>query len=80
MSEVTIRVRDGGPYRVEGPLILLDAEGNPFPLVAGQVVTLCRCGQSRTKPFCDSSHRRVGFDSRPRAPQAEGQDGGSAGA
>ena len=79
MSEVTIRVRDDGPYRVEGPLTLLDAEGNPFPLVADKVVALCRCGHSQGKPFCDGSHRRAGFDSRPRAPRPEEGEGGSAG-
>jgi CDGSH-type Zn-finger protein len=74
MSEVTIKVRDDGPYRVEGPLTLIDADANAFPLVAGQVVALCRCGHSERKPFCDGSHRRVGFESRPRAVPPEGAE------
>jgi len=69
MSDVTIRVRDDGSCRVEGPVTLLDGEGNAFPLVPGARVALCRCGHSETKPFCDGTHRRVGFSSRPRAPQ-----------
>lgn len=71
MAAVTLKVRDNGPYRVEGPFALVDAEGNAFPLAEGQVVVLCRCGHSEEKPFCDASHRRVGFESRPRAPRAE---------
>ena len=47
---------------VFAPISLLDAEGNPLVL-DGNEVWLCRCGHSETKPFCDSSHRRVGFES-----------------
>ena len=80
MSEVIIKVRDDGSYRVEGPVTLLDAEGSPFPLEAGGVIALCRCGQSEAKPFCDGSHRRVGFSSRPRAPRPGEGEGEAAGA
>jgi CDGSH-type Zn-finger protein len=68
----TITVRDNGNLRVEGPLTLLDGEGNPFELEAGRSVFLCRCGGSATKPFCDGSHRSNGFTSAVRAPKAEG--------
>ena len=61
MADVTIKVRANGPYKVEGPVRVVDAEGNEFVLPEGEGVVLCRCGQSRTKPFCDKSHRRVGF-------------------
>jgi CDGSH-type Zn-finger protein len=69
MSEVTITVRANGPYKVVGPVTITDAEGVPFELPEGSSVVLCRCGHSRNKPFCDTSHRRVGFvadDSAPR--------------
>jgi CDGSH-type Zn-finger protein len=49
----------------------VDAEGVAFELPEGSAIALCRCGQSRNKPFCDSSHKRVGFvanDSAPRRP------------
>ena len=61
MTEVTIRARANGPYRVEGPVRVIDGEGNEFVLPEGSSIALCRCGHSLTKPFCDKSHRRVGF-------------------
>jgi CDGSH-type Zn-finger protein len=63
MSDVKVTVRNNGPLRVEGDLVLLDMEGRPFGLGGRTVVSLCRCGQSANKPFCDGSHARVGFDS-----------------
>jgi CDGSH-type Zn-finger protein len=71
MAEVTIKARTNGPYKVEGPVRVIDAEGNEFVLPEGSPVVLCRCGQSASKPFCDKSHRRIGFvadDSAPRVP------------
>jgi CDGSH-type Zn-finger protein len=69
MAEVTIKARANGPYKVEGPVRVVDAEGNEFVLPPGDAIVLCRCGHSQTKPFCDASHRRAGFsadDSVPR--------------
>jgi CDGSH iron-sulfur domain-containing protein 3 len=70
MSDVTITVRDNGNYRVEGPITILDGEGRPILVPEGKAVLLCRCGHSATKPFCDSSHRREGFESVIRAGDA----------
>lgn len=64
-NKATIIVRDDGSLRVSGPVQLLDAEGNAFE--TKQSFSLCRCGHSENKPFCDGSHRRVGFESAPRA-------------
>ena len=64
--EVVIKVRDDGPYKVTGRVLLIDADGNRFEIEEGPIV-LCRCGQSQTKPFCDASHKRTGFSSCPRA-------------
>ena len=61
MSEVTIKARANGPYRVDGPVRVLDADGTEFVLPQGSAIVLCRCGHSANKPFCDKSHRRVGF-------------------
>ncbi len=66
--EVTIQVRDNGNYKITGPIRIVDAEGNELVLPPGTAVTLCRCGHSETKPFCDGSHKRVGFQSVVRAP------------
>lgn len=61
MSDVTITVRRNGPYKVVGPVRIVDPDGTPFEVPEGSGIVLCRCGQSETKPFCDSSHKRVGF-------------------
>ena len=71
--EVEIEVRDSGPYRVRGPISLLDADGNAYDVddhrIGGEdgFVALCRCGDSSTKPFCDGTHKRNGFDAGERA-------------
>src|SRR5205807_8287574 len=64
---VEIKVRDNGPYKVTGPIRLVDVEGRAWELPAGESVALCRCGQSKAKPFCDRSHRETGFASCERA-------------
>ena len=61
MVEVTIKARRNGPYKIEGPVRVIDADGNEFVLPEGSGIVLCRCGHSRTKPFCDSTHKRIGF-------------------
>jgi CDGSH-type Zn-finger protein len=68
---VEIKVRDNGPYKVSGPVRLVDPEGGVFELPPGEVVALCRCGQSQTKPFCDASHKSTGFESCARAARTE---------
>ena len=63
---VEIKVRDDGPYKVTGPVRIVDADGGVFEVEAGRPVALCRCGRSQTKPFCDASHKS-GFESCVRA-------------
>ncbi len=61
MADVSIRPLKNGPYEVSGPVDLRDADGNPKP--AGEdPIYLCRCGRSSNKPFCDGTHRKVGFE------------------
>ena len=67
MDDVTIQVRLNGPYLVRGPITLVDADGNEFELPKGSGVALCRCGGSTTKPFCDGTHSKTGFDAATRA-------------
>ena len=55
-----IKVRENGPYRVSGDFRLVDAEGREIdtkPYEKAGSIVLCRCGESKTKPFCDKSHR-----------------------
>lgn len=49
-----------GPYLVRGEFQLTDQEGRPIETRRG-TIALCRCGASRTKPFCDGTHKAVGF-------------------
>jgi CDGSH-type Zn-finger protein len=63
MSEVRITVKDNGPYRIEGSMTILDANGNAYGLGGRTGLSLCRCGHSENKPFCDGSHAKVGFAS-----------------
>jgi CDGSH iron-sulfur domain-containing protein 3 len=72
--QVVIKVRDNGPYKVTGPVRIVDVDGNAWELPEGAVV-LCRCGQSRTKPFCDSSHKSSGFSSCERVSGVRTPDG-----
>ncbi len=65
---VEIKVRDDGPYKVTGPIRLIDADGRAWELGDDRPVALCRCGLSRTKPFCDRTHREEGFRSCERVP------------
>ena len=63
MATTRITVRTDGSIRVEGDFEIVDMEGRPFGLAGRTRVTLCRCGQSSNKPFCDSTHKTCGFES-----------------
>jgi CDGSH-type Zn-finger protein len=59
-----IKVRKNGPLVVSGEdFKLSDDAGNAFGLGGRAAISLCRCGQSQNKPFCDGSHNRQGFES-----------------
>jgi uncharacterized Fe-S cluster protein YjdI/CDGSH-type Zn-finger protein len=55
----TIEVMDKGPYVIHGRVKIEDVKGKT--LIQEGPFALCRCGQSKSKPFCDSTHRKVGF-------------------
>ncbi len=68
MADVVVTVRDSGPNRIQGPLTVVDLEGSVIRAVPeGERVALCRCGESHTKPFCDGTHKEIGFQSVVRA-------------
>jgi CDGSH-type Zn-finger protein len=59
---VTIRTRENGPLVIHGPVRIVDHLGNEFtPPPGKEQIALCRCGQSKNRPFCDGSHRGCGF-------------------
>ncbi|HET9767231.1 MAG TPA: CDGSH iron-sulfur domain-containing protein [Thermoanaerobaculia bacterium] len=74
MTTVKITVRANGPYRVEAPegnVELVDAQGNPYDLTGKPAFSLCRCGGSLNKPFCDGTHSRTGFQAAEAAVRKE---------
>ena len=77
--EVKIVVRSSGSYRVYGPVRLVDADGNEYDLdvkrIGGSFISLCRCGGSKTKPFCDGTHKRNGFEACEKATDPEWRTG-----
>jgi len=56
-----IIVNNNGSLKVEGDFEILDAQGNTYGLQGRTVLSLCRCGHSKNKPFCDGSHKN-GFE------------------
>jgi CDGSH-type Zn-finger protein len=63
LAATKITVRTNGPLRVEGDFEICDLQGRVFGLAGRTGISLCRCGHSEDKPFCDGSHKRVGFQS-----------------
>jgi uncharacterized Fe-S cluster protein YjdI len=56
-----IRASENGPLLVSGGVRILDADGTV--LYEGEKAALCRCGGSGNKPFCDGTHKQIGFRS-----------------
>ena len=63
MPTTRITVLNSASLRVEGDFEIVDQQGKPFGLAGRTKVSLCRCGHSNNKPFCDSAHKTCGFDS-----------------
>jgi len=63
----TITPKQNGSLRIEGDFRIIDMQGNVYDLGGRTSVSLCRCGQSKNKPFCDSSHRTAGFEAESKA-------------
>lgn len=57
----TIKTLVDGPLRIEGNFSLVNAEGEVIS--EKSKLSLCRCGASKNKPFCDGAHRDIGFSS-----------------
>jgi CDGSH-type Zn-finger protein len=64
MADTTdINVLPNGPLRISGTFVIKDGQGKEFGLSGRTTISLCRCGFSENKPFCDGSHARKGFQS-----------------
>ena len=61
MADVTIKALKNGPYEVAGGAKVLDSTGKEYAESQIPPVYLCRCGASKNKPFCDGSHKDIGF-------------------
>lgn len=72
MAGTKITVNSNGSLRVEGDFEILDKDGKRYDLGGRTLVSICRCGRSNNKPFCDGSHRghfeheAVAFDLPPK--------------
>jgi CDGSH-type Zn-finger protein len=71
-----ITVNRNGSLRVQGDdFVIVDVTGKEYGLGGRTTVSLCRCGASKNQPFCDGSHREIGFQHRAEAydlpPRAE---------
>ena len=65
MADLTIEIKKNGPLIVSGNVELKDSDGNAYP--PKDRMALCRCGASTTKPFCDGTHSKIGFQAAERA-------------
>ena len=59
---LVIRLRENGPLLIQGVAKVVDHQGNEFTIPPGKdTIALCRCGQSKNKPFCDGTHKTCSF-------------------
>ena len=61
MAEGKINALKNGPYEVAGGAKLFDHQGKEYQEAQFEPIYLCRCGQSKNKPFCDGTHNDIGF-------------------
>ena len=72
MAGCKITVLSNGSLKIEGDFEVTDREGNIYNLQGRPIISLCRCGRSANKPFCDGSHKghfehdATAFDLPPR--------------
>ena len=59
MGEATIDISRNGPLKITGLSVCRNSRGEPIPVQ--ETVYFCRCGGSKNKPFCDGTHKKIGF-------------------
>jgi CDGSH-type Zn-finger protein len=57
MNKTKLTINSNGSIKIEGDIEITDMQGNTYGLQERTVVSLCRCGHSANKPFCDGSHK-----------------------
>ena len=57
MSGTKITVNDNGSLKIEGDFEIVDKNGTQYDLGGREIISVCRCGLSKNKPFCDGSHK-----------------------
>ena len=67
MSDTNVQVLTNGPLRITGDFEISDGSGAKFDLAGRTTISLCRCGHSANKPFCDGGHNKAGFQSDEKA-------------
>ncbi|GGA98728.1 CDGSH iron-sulfur domain-containing protein [Puia dinghuensis] len=73
MATTKITVNSNGSIKLEGDFEIIDRNGTPYGLGGREIVSICRCGRSQNKPFCDGSHKghfehdATAFDLPPKA-------------
>lgn len=72
MNKTKIVVNSNGSLKIEGDFEIVDSTGTAYGLQGRTIVSICRCGLSKNKPFCDGSHKEnfdhqaVAFDLPPK--------------
>lgn len=72
MPNTKITVLSNGSLKIEGDFEITDKHGSIYNLQGREAVSLCRCGNSKNKPFCDGSHKghfehdAIAFDLPPK--------------
>lgn len=57
MASTKIIVKSNGSLKIEGDFEMVDIDGNVYGLAGRERISICRCGLSQNKPFCDGSHK-----------------------
>lgn len=61
MNKTKLTINNNGSIKIDGDFEILDSSGSAYGLQGRTVVSLCRCGHSANKPFCDGSHNKDSF-------------------
>jgi CDGSH-type Zn-finger protein len=57
MLSTIITVKSNGSLKIQGDFEIVDITGTPYDLGGREIISICRCGLSQSKPFCDGSHK-----------------------